>query len=135
MYFLNGFLQEEVFVKQPLGFEDPNKPEHVYKLEKALYGLKHDPRAWYDCLSTFLLTHGYSRGKINDTLFLKKQGSDLLIVQIYVDDIIFGGTDPTLGIEFAKLMSIEFEMSMMGELTFFLGLQVDQSPTGTSIHQ
>ena len=70
--FLNGFLQEEVFVKQPLGFEDPNKPEHVYKLEKALYGLKQAPRAWYDRLSTFLLTHGYSRGKIDNTLFLKK---------------------------------------------------------------
>ena len=130
------FLQEEVFVKQPPGFEDPDKPEHVYKLEKALYGLKQAPRAWYDRLSTFLLTHGYSHGKIDNTLFhKKKQGSDMLIVQIYVDDIIFGGTDPSLGIVFAKLMSSEFEMSMIGKLTFFLGLQVDQSATGTSIHQ
>ena len=114
---LNGFLQEEVFVKQPPGFEDPDKPEHVNKLEKTLYGLKQAPRAWYDRLSTFLLTHGYSRGKIDNTLVLKKQGSNMLIVQIYVDDIIFGGTDPSLGIEFTKLMSSEFFMSMMGELS------------------
>ena len=133
--FLNGFLQEKVFVKQPPGFEDPDKPEHVYKLEKALYGLKQVPKAWYDHLSTFLLTHGYSRGKIDNTLFLQKQGSDLLIVQIYVDDIIYGETDPSLGIDFAKLIGSEFEMSMMGELTFFLGLQIDQSPTGSPIHQ
>ena len=99
--FLNGFLQEEVFVKQPPGFVDPDKPEHVYKLEKALYGLKQAPRAWYDRLSTFLLMHGYSHGKIDNTHFLKKQGSYMLIVQIYVDDIIFGGTDPSLGFEFA----------------------------------
>ena len=133
--FLNGYLQEEVYVKQPPGFENTRYPDHVYKLDKALYGLKQAPRAWYDRLSTFLLTHGYTRGKIDNTLFLRKQGKDLFIVQVYVDDIIFGGTNDSLGVEFAQLMNSEFEMSMMGELNFFLGLQIKQTPVGTSIHQ
>ena len=68
--FLNGYLQEEVYVKQPPGFENTIYPDHVYKLDKALYGLKQAPRAWYDRLCTFLLTHGYTRGKIDNTLFL-----------------------------------------------------------------
>ena len=133
--FLNGYLQEEVYVKQPPRFENTIYPDHVYKLDKALYGLKQAPRAWYDRLSTFLLTHGYTRGKIDNTLFLRKQGKDLFIVQVYVDDIIFGGTNDSLGVEFAQLMNSEFEMSMMGELNFFLGLQIKQTPVGTSIHQ
>jgi len=125
--FLNGYLKEEVYVKQPPGFEDLEHPEYVYKLDKTLYGLKQTPRAWYDQLSTFLLTHGYSRGKIDNTLFLRKQGKDIFMVQVYVDDIIFGGTNEVLRVEFAQLMNSEFEMSMMGELNFFLGLQIKQT--------
>jgi len=133
--FLNGYLKEEVFVKQPPGFESKECPEHVYKLDKALYGLKQAPRAWYERLSKFLLEHGYKRGKIDSTLFLREKGKDLLVVQIYVDDIIFGATTDKLSKDFAKLMGSEFEMSMMGELNFFLGLQIKQSPNGTMIHQ
>ncbi|KAI4370410.1 hypothetical protein MLD38_018764 [Melastoma candidum] len=133
--FLNGEIKEEVYVDQPPGFEDPKKHDHVYKLDKALYGLKQAPRAWYERLSQFLIEKGYRKGKVDTTLFLKKHGTELLIVQIYVDDIIFGSTNNTLCNEFAELMKGEFEMSMVGELTFFLGLQIRQTSEGTFIHQ
>jgi len=120
--FLNGYLQEEVYVEQPPGFEDPNFPTHVYKLQKALYGLKQAPRAWYERLSEFLLDHGFKRGQIDKTLFTKTKAKDFLIIQIYVDDILFGATNNSLCEEFLNLMSKEFEISMMGELTFYLGL-------------
>ncbi|KAJ9542401.1 hypothetical protein OSB04_028907 [Centaurea solstitialis] len=120
--FLNGKLNEEVYVAQPPGFVDPKFPDHVYKLNKALYGLKQAPRAWYDTLSTFLLSKGFVRGKIDSTLFLKKYPKHILLVQIYVDDIIFGSTNPKLCEKFELLMKSEYKMSMMGELTFFLGL-------------
>ncbi|KAJ9556551.1 hypothetical protein OSB04_011165 [Centaurea solstitialis] len=94
--FLNGKLNEEVYVAQPPGFVDPKFPDHVYKLNKALYGLKQAPRAWYDTLSTFLLSKGFERGKIDNTLFLKKYPKHILLVQIYVDDTIFGSTNPKL---------------------------------------
>ncbi|KAI4385690.1 hypothetical protein MLD38_003685 [Melastoma candidum] len=133
--FLNGEIKEEVYVDQPPGFEDPKKHDHVYKLDKALYGLKQAPRAWYERLSQFLIEKGYRKGKVDTTLFLKKHGTELLIFQIYVDDIIFGSTNNTLCNEFAELMKGEFEMSMMVELTFFLGLQIRQTSEGTFIHQ
>jgi len=133
--FLNGFIEEEVYVRQPPGFEHPKHPDHVYKLHKALYGLKQAPRAWYDRLKTFLLGKGFEMGSVDKTLFLLRQGSDTLIVQIYVDDIIFGGSSHSLVAKFSELMSREFEMSMMGELTFFLGLQIKQSKNGTFVHQ
>jgi len=133
--FLNGYLQEEVYVKQPPGFEDSNNPNHVYALDKALYGLKQAPRAWYDRLTQFLLANGYRRGAIDRTLFLLEQDGEILAVQVYVDDIIFGSTNPALVEKFKDLMSSEFEMSMIGELSFFLGLQVVQTPEGTKIHQ
>lgn len=107
----------------------------MYKLDKAPYGPKRAPRAWYDRLSSFLLSHGYSRGKINNTLFLRKKGDHALLIQVYIDDIIFGGTEAALRAEFAKLMASEFEMSMMEELNFILGIQIHQGQTGTSIHQ
>ena len=94
--FLNGYLQEEVYVQQPPGFEDPTKTDHVYILDKALYGLKQAPRAWYDRLAQFLLANGYTRGAIDKTLFLKVSKGETLIVQVYVDDIIFGSTNPAL---------------------------------------
>ena len=133
--FLNGFNEEEVFVKQPPGFEDINFPEHVFKLKKALYGLKQAPRAWYDRLSSFLITNGFMRGKVDTTLFRKDLAKDFIIVQIYVDDIIFGATNELLCKDFSNLMQSEFEMSMMGELKFFLGLQVKQTKEGIYIHQ
>ena len=133
--FLNGYIEEEVYVRQPLGFENPKFPNHVFKLHKALYGLKQAPRAWYERLKTFLLNKGFKMGSVDKTLFLLKQGNDTLLVQIYVDDIIFSGSSHALVAKFADLMSREFEMSMMGELTFFLGLQIKQTREGTFVHQ
>nr|GEV58651.1 copia protein [Tanacetum cinerariifolium] len=123
---LNGFINEEVYVAQPTGFIDFQKPNYVYKLKKALYGLKQAPKAWYDKLKAFLTKHEYSMGMVDNTLFTKKSKSHLIIVQVYVDDIIFGFTSQNLCDDFAKIMHDEFEMSMMGELNFFLGLQIKQ---------
>ncbi|GJZ43793.1 putative ribonuclease H-like domain-containing protein [Tanacetum coccineum] len=133
--FLYGRIDEEVYVTQPKGFVDPQHPKKVYKVVKALYGLHQAPRAWYATLSTFLLKHGYRRGTIDKTLFLKKHKRDIILVQVYVDDIIFGSTKKAWCDEFEALMKGEFEMSAMGELTFFLGLQVQQRPDGIFISQ
>ncbi|KAL4366735.1 hypothetical protein GQ457_05G021070 [Hibiscus cannabinus] len=124
-----------LYVEQPPGFEDPKFSNHVFKLSKALYGLKQAPRAWYERLSTFLVEKGFSKGKVDTTLFIKNDGKDILVVQIYVDDIIFGSTNELLCQDFAKLMQGEFEMSMMGELSFFLGLQIKQRNDGIFINQ
>ncbi|GJT81505.1 retrovirus-related pol polyprotein from transposon TNT 1-94 [Tanacetum coccineum] len=133
--FLNGLLKEEVYVAQPEGFIDPDHPEKVYLLRKALYGLKQAPREWYDELSNFLMSKGFSKGTIDPTLFKIKYGEDILLVQIYVDDIIFGSTNPKYSKRFEKLMHSRFEMSLMGEMKFFLGLQIHQSPKGIFINQ
>ncbi|KAG2404657.1 Retrovirus-related Pol polyprotein from transposon RE1 Retro element 1 [Vigna angularis] len=133
--FLNGFIKEEVYVSQPPGFEDFKYPNHVYKLKKALYGLKQAHRSWYERLSTFLIENDFSRGKVDSTLFIKKVGKHILIVQVYVDDIIFGSTNDSLCEGFAQIMQGEFEMSMIGELTFFLGLQIKQTDGGTFVSQ
>ncbi|WVZ97856.1 LOW QUALITY PROTEIN: hypothetical protein U9M48_043365, partial [Paspalum notatum var. saurae] len=121
--FLNGFIEEEVYVRQPPDFESTRFPDRVYKLWKALYGLKQAPRAWYARLKSFLLKSGFAMGSIRP-YFLLSHGGDTLIVQIYVDDIIFGGSSHALVSSFAEQMSREFEMSLMGELQFFLGLQI-----------
>ncbi|GJR07535.1 putative ribonuclease H-like domain-containing protein [Tanacetum coccineum] len=110
-------------------------PKKVYKVVKALYGLHQAPRAWYATLSTFLEKHGYRRGTIDKTLFIKKDKKDIILVQIYVDDIIFGSTKKSWSDEFEALMKRRFQMSAMGELTFFLGLQVKQSQEGIFISQ
>src|SRR5687767_3934846 len=108
-------------MKQPLGFENSSCPDYVFKLPKALYGLKQAPKAWYERLSTFLLNNNFQRGKIDTTLFVQKDVSSILIVQIYVDDIIFGSSNSSLCENFANLIKGEFEISLMGELIFFLG--------------
>nr|GEV59735.1 hypothetical protein [Tanacetum cinerariifolium] len=133
--FLNGNLWEEVYVSQPNGFVDPYNPNHVYKLKKALYGLKQDPRAWYDMLSSFLISQDFSKGSVDPILFIRINGNDLLLVQIYVDDIIFAASTPELCDLFAKIMCLKFKMSMMGKISFFLGLQIFQSPRGIFINQ
>ncbi|CAN1142556.1 Retrovirus-related Pol polyprotein from transposon TNT 1-94 [Linum perenne] len=133
--FLNGDLKEEVFVAQPPGFENFEFPDYVFKLKKALYGLKQAPRAWYEKLSSFLLKQGFSRGSVDTTLFIHKHDSDLLIVQIYVDDIIFGSTNDLLSQDFGTTMQESFEMSLIGELSFFLGLQIRQDSSGIFICQ
>ncbi|KAJ9543903.1 hypothetical protein OSB04_023610 [Centaurea solstitialis] len=127
--------KEEVYVCQPPGFEDPRYPDRVYKLNKALYGLHQAPRAWYDTLSSYLLENDFIRGVIDKTLFIKGEKKEILLVQIYVDDIIFGSTKSSICIEFEDLMHKKFKMSVMGELNFFLGLQVAQKEDGIFIHQ
>ncbi|GKG03910.1 retrovirus-related pol polyprotein from transposon TNT 1-94, partial [Tanacetum coccineum] len=94
--FLNGILCEEVYVSQMNGFVDLENPNHVYKLKKALYGLKQAPHAWYDLLSLFLLSQKFTKGTFDPTLFVRREGKDILLVQIYVDDIIFASTKPDL---------------------------------------
>nr|GEV11543.1 hypothetical protein [Tanacetum cinerariifolium] len=133
--FLNGKLKEEVYVSQPKGFVDPDHPTHVYRLKKALYGLKQAPQAWYDTFSRFLLDNNFSKGTVDPTLFTYKTGKHILLVQIYVDDIIFASTDPTDCDMFSNEMSLKFQMSMIGQMSFFLGLQVSQSPGGIFINQ
>ncbi|GJR21801.1 retrovirus-related pol polyprotein from transposon TNT 1-94 [Tanacetum coccineum] len=133
--FLNEELKEEVYVSQPEGFIDPDHPTHVYHLKKALYGLKQTPRAWYNTLSKFLLDNKFSKGAVDPTLFTQKTGKHILLVQIYIDDIIFASTDPKACDAFSNEMSSKFQMSMMGQMSFFLGLQVLQSPEGIFINQ
>nr|GEV96925.1 hypothetical protein [Tanacetum cinerariifolium] len=125
--FLYETIKEEVYVCQPPGFEDPGHPDKVYKVVKALYGLHQAPRAWYETLATYLLENGFQRGTIDQTLFIKKQKGDILMVQIYVDDIIFGATNKDLCKSFEKLIKDRFQMSSMGELTFFLGVNTSRS--------
>ncbi|GJS41065.1 retrovirus-related pol polyprotein from transposon TNT 1-94 [Tanacetum coccineum] len=133
--FLNGILREEVYISQQDGFVDQDNPNHVYKLKKSLYGLKQAPRAWYDLLSSFLLSQKFSKGAFDPTLFIWKEGKDILLVQIYVDDVIFALTDPALCDSFSETMCSKFKMSMMGKMSFFLGLQISQSPKGIFLNQ
>ncbi|GJW80676.1 retrovirus-related pol polyprotein from transposon TNT 1-94 [Tanacetum coccineum] len=133
--FLNGKLKKEVYVKQPPGFESSGFPNHVCKLDKALYGLKQALRAWYETLSTFLAEHKFVRDKIDNTLFVYKTQTDVILVQIYVDDIIFGSTSTKLCKQITKPMIQRYEMNMMGVLTYFLRFQIKQSERGISINQ
>jgi hypothetical protein len=133
--FLNGLIKEEVYVEQPPGFEDSEYPNNEYKLLKALYGLKQAPRAWYECLREFLIADGFKVGKADPTLFTKTVAKDLFICQIYVDDIIFGSTNKSTCEEFSRIMIQKFEMSMMGELKYFLVFQIKQLQEGTFISQ
>ncbi|GKE18897.1 putative ribonuclease H-like domain-containing protein [Tanacetum coccineum] len=126
--FLYGIIEEEVYVCQPQGFEDHDYPDKVYRVVKALYGLHQAPRAWYETLAKYLLDNGFHRGRIDQTLFIKKHKGDILLVQVYVNDIIFVSTNKELCTEFEKLKKDKFQMSSMGELTFFLGLQTASTP-------
>ena len=102
--FLNGFLNEEVYVSQPPSFEDHLYPNHVFKLKKALYGLKQAPRWWYERLSNFLLSKGYAKGVVDKTLFIRKHASYVILVQVYVDDTIFGSNNNSMCEEFVAAM-------------------------------
>ena len=114
---------------------DPHRPNDVYKLKRALYGLKQALRAWYDRLTFYLIENGFKRGNADSTLFIRRDKKDLVVGQVYVDDIVFGSTNDTLAKSFANEMKKIFEMSMMGELTYFLGLQVKQTNKGVYINQ
>jgi hypothetical protein len=133
--FLNGKINELMYVEQPPSFEDSKKPNHVYKLSNALYDLKQAPRAWYERLRDFLVLKGFKIRKVDITLFTKKIEDDLFICQIYVNDIIFGSTNQHFCEEFGGTMSREFEMSMIGELILFLDLQAKQTKDVTFICQ
>nr|GEX39105.1 copia protein [Tanacetum cinerariifolium] len=133
--FLCGTIDEEVYVTQPPGFVDPKFPNKVYKVVKALYGLHQTPKAWYATLPTFLENSGYRKGAIDKTLFKKKDKKDIMLVQVYVDDIILGSTKKSWCDEFEELMKNMFQMSSMCELTFFLGLQLKQKEDGIFISQ
>ncbi|GJV90043.1 putative ribonuclease H-like domain-containing protein [Tanacetum coccineum] len=133
--FLYGTIREEVYVYQPPGFVDHAHPNKVYKVIKALYGQHQAPRAWYETLSSFLLENSFRRGAIDKILFIKKNKSDIMLVQVYVDDIIFGSTTQSMCTEFEDCIHKRFQISSMGELTFFLGLQVKQQSDGIFICQ
>ncbi|GKD68653.1 retrovirus-related pol polyprotein from transposon TNT 1-94, partial [Tanacetum coccineum] len=112
-----------------------DNPSHEYKLKKALYGLKQAPRAWYDMLSSFHISQHFSKGAVDPRLFTRKVGNELLLVLIYIGDIIFASSNTTMCNEFANLMTTKFKMSMMGQMPFFLGLQISQSPRGILLNQ
>ena len=128
--FLNGILEEEVYIEQPKHFVDENNKDKICKMHKALYGLKQAPRAWYERLYKYLVKIGFERIDDNSNMYIKsKEGRDILISEIFVDDIIFGGKE-VLSKDFADKMKHEFEMSMFGEINFFVGLQVHQLKHG-----
>ncbi|GKC79583.1 retrovirus-related pol polyprotein from transposon TNT 1-94 [Tanacetum coccineum] len=133
--FLNGELKEEVYVSQPEGFVNQDNSSHVYKLKKALYGLKQAQRAWYDMLSSFLISQQFTKGTVDPTLFTRHARNEILLVHIYVDDIIFASSNTAMCNEFANQMTNKFKMSMMGKMSFFLGLQISQSLRGIFINQ
>nr|GEU37839.1 putative ribonuclease H-like domain-containing protein [Tanacetum cinerariifolium] len=133
--FLYGKIEEEVYVFQPLRFKDPDFPDKVYKVKKALYGFHQAPKAWYEILSTYLLDNVFHREKIDKTLFIRRHKDDILLVQVYVDDIIFALTKKELCNTFEKMMHEKFQISSIGELTFFLGLQLKQKQDGIFINQ
>jgi hypothetical protein len=133
--FLNGDLSEEVYMEQPEGFKLSDNPDLVCKLKKDLYGLKQTPRAWYHTLDTYLKDKGFKRGTTDNNLYIKTEDNNLLIVLVYVDDIIFGCNKDPLVQWFSSAMESEFEMSMIGELSFFLGLQIMQRFEGMFISQ
>ncbi|GJS01344.1 putative ribonuclease H-like domain-containing protein [Tanacetum coccineum] len=134
--FLYGKIEEEVYVFTTIGFEDPNFPDRVYKVEKALYGLHQAPRAWYETLSTYLLDNGFQRGKIDKTLFIKRHKGDILcLVRKFMWMTSSWFTKRIMQMLVKKLMHEKFQMSSMGELTFFLGLQVKQKKDGIFISQ
>ena len=133
--FLNGELEEEVYIEQPKGFQLSENEDYICRLKRALYGLKQAPRAWYSRLDRYLLQQKFKRGSADSNLYIKQDNDSILIIEVYVDDIIFGSDDDSLSQQFAKDMQKEFEMSLLGELTFFLGLQISQRTEGIFITQ
>ena len=134
--FLNGELQEEVYVSQPEGFEVSGDEHKVYKLKKALYGLKQAPRAWYKRVDSYFLKNGFLRSENEPTLYVKRAGkNDFLVVVIYVDDMIYMGSNESLIDDFKSSMQSEFEMTDLGKLQYFLGLEVKQETGGIFLSQ
>jgi hypothetical protein len=133
--FLNGELEEEVYIEQPEGFLLSEREDYVCILKKYLYGLKQAPRAWYSRLDKYLQQQGFRKGNADSNIYIKVDQDNILIIEVYVDDIIFGSDDDRLSKKFSKDMQNEFEMSLLGELNFFLGLQISQLDEGIFISQ
>jgi hypothetical protein len=133
--FLSGDLEEDVYMEKPEGFSLIDNPNYVCKLNKALYGLKQAPRAWYYRLDKFLQDKGFKKGIVDRNLYIKSKGDNLLVVLVYVDDIILGCTNESFVQWFSNSMQTEFEMFMIGELSYFLSLKVNQSSAGIFISQ
>eukprot|EP00253_Pinus_taeda_P007060 PITA_07060 len=133
--FLNGVLKEEVYVEQPPGYEVDGQEHKVCKLKKALYGLKQAPRAWYSRIDAYLIENGFDKCDGEPTLYIKENDGKILIVVLYVDDLIFTNNDATLIADFKVVMKSEFEMTDLGFLKYFLGIEVDQSENGVFISQ
>eukprot|EP00253_Pinus_taeda_P031539 PITA_31539 len=133
--FLNGNLEEEVYIEQPCSFILGDDPNLVFRLKKALYGLKQAPRAWYYRLDIYLHQQGFSKGSADSNLYIKIENDKLLILVVYVDDIIFGNKEETMSQSFVFVMQKKFEMSFLGELTYFLGLQIQQNEGGIFLSQ
>ena len=133
--FLNGDLEEEVYIEKPEGFILGNDAKLVCKLKKGLYGLKQAPRAWYYCLEKYLQQQGFTKGSVDNNLYTKIENDKLLIIVVHVDDIIFGSNGESMSYNFALVMQQEFEMSLRGELTYFLGLQVKKTKDGIFLSQ
>jgi hypothetical protein len=125
--FLNGELEKEVYFEQPEGFQLSENTNYLCKLKKALYGLKQALRAWYSRLDKYLQQAGFRKGSADNNLYIKVSQGNILLIEVYVDDIIFGNDDDKLSHKFAKDMQNEFEMSLLGELSFFLRLQIRQN--------
>ena len=133
--FLNGDLEEKVYMEHPEGFQLIDNVDYVCKLKKALYGLKQAPRAWYCRLDKYLQNKGFKKDIVDNNLYIKYEGDNLLVVLVYVDDIIFGSPNDSSVLWFTNAMQSEFEMSMIGELSFFLGLQITQTTEGLFLSQ
>nr|GFB77183.1 retrovirus-related Pol polyprotein from transposon TNT 1-94 [Tanacetum cinerariifolium] len=133
--FLNGRLEEEVYVMHPEGFEKRNEASNVYKLSKALYGLKQAPRAWNDCLDKYLKSLGFTRCYQEYSVYTRKKEGSTLIVGLYVDDLLVTGNCPNDIKEFKVEMKAKFEMSDLGLLTYYLGIEVSQHETGITLKQ
>eukprot|EP00253_Pinus_taeda_P022978 PITA_22978 len=133
--FLNGLLMEEVYIEQPLGYEKKGQEHKVCRLKKALYGLKQAPRAWYNMMDFYLHENGFEKCEGEPTLYIKEKDGKILIVVLYVDDVIFIGNDDHLIENFKTVMKEKFEMTGMGLLRYFLGIEVDQNENGIFISQ
>jgi hypothetical protein len=133
--FLNGELEDEVYIDKLEGFQLSENTDYVCKLKKALYGVKQAPRAWYFILDKYLQQEGFKKGSAYNNLYIKVSQGNILLIEVYVDDIIFGSDDDRLSQKIVKDMHNEFEMSLLGELSFFLGLRIHQRNQGIFISQ
>jgi Reverse transcriptase (RNA-dependent DNA polymerase) len=133
--FLNGVLEEEVYVEQPLGYMKLGKEHKVLRLKKALYGLKQAPRAWNTRIDSYFKENGFKQCPFKATIYVKAHNDELLIVALYVDDLIFMGNSQMLIDEFKKVMKLEFEMTDLGMMMYFLGLEIKQEKSGIFVSQ